>query len=168
MIVENQDGLFTVIGIAFIIAVGEPCRDFSQIARPDWFTAQHTERLRAGRPAIHQDESHVEPPYAKQKTVSDGSRALGRRARGNFCQAARNFRAIRCNSRQAALSRRNHLRSPAGRALKRSAHFLEQRGSSPGVVPDETKLPVTDGAASLRRADIADCCAFSSPVVSRR
>jgi hypothetical protein len=57
MIFENQDGLFAVIRVAIVIAVGKPCPDFSQIARPDWLTAQHTERLRAGRPAIHQDES---------------------------------------------------------------------------------------------------------------
>ena len=31
-------------------AVGEPGLDFSQIARPDWLTAQHTDRLRAGVP----------------------------------------------------------------------------------------------------------------------
>jgi len=67
MIVENQDGLFAVIGIAFIIAVGEPCPDFPQIARPDWLAAPYTEGLWAGRPAIHQDESHVESPHAKHE-----------------------------------------------------------------------------------------------------
>jgi hypothetical protein len=60
-----------------MIAVGEPRPDFSQIARPDWLTAQHTERLRAWRPAIHQYESHVAPPKAKQNTVSDGWETLG-------------------------------------------------------------------------------------------
>jgi len=30
--------------------------DLSQIAHPDWLTAQHTDRLRAGRCAIHQDD----------------------------------------------------------------------------------------------------------------
>jgi hypothetical protein len=59
MIFESQDGHFAVIGVAIMIAVGEPCPDFSQIGRPDWLTAEHTERLRAGRPAIDQDESHV-------------------------------------------------------------------------------------------------------------
>jgi hypothetical protein len=77
MIFENQDGLFAMIGVAIMIAVGKPRPDFSQVARPDWFTAQHTERLRAGRPAIHQYESHVAPPNAKQNTVSDGWKALG-------------------------------------------------------------------------------------------
>ena len=59
MIFENQHSLFAVIGVAIMIAVGELCPDFSQIARPDWLTAQHTDRLRAGRRAIRQDESHV-------------------------------------------------------------------------------------------------------------
>ena len=63
MIVEN-DGVFAMSGIAFIIAVGEPCFDFSQIARSDGFTPQHTEGSRAGRPAVHQDESHVGAPEA--------------------------------------------------------------------------------------------------------
>jgi hypothetical protein len=77
MIFESQDGLFAVIGVAIMIAVGEPRSDFSQIARSDRLTAQYAERLRAGRPAIHQDESHVAPPNAKQNTVSDGWKALG-------------------------------------------------------------------------------------------
>ena len=59
MIFENQHSLFAVIGVAIMIAVGEPCPDFSQIAGPDWLTAQHADRLRAGRCAIHQDESQV-------------------------------------------------------------------------------------------------------------
>jgi hypothetical protein len=77
MIFESQDGAFAVFGVAFIITIGEPRPDFSQIARPDWLAAQHTERLRAGRPAIHQYESHVALPNAKQYTVSDGCKTLG-------------------------------------------------------------------------------------------
>ena len=77
MYFENQHGAFAVIGVAIMIAVGEPRSDFSQIARPDRLMAPHTERLRAGRPAIDQYESHVAPPNAKQNTVSDGCRAFG-------------------------------------------------------------------------------------------
>ena len=77
MIFENKDGALAVFGVAIMIAVGEPCVDFSQIARPDRLTAQNTESLRAGRPAIDQYESHVAPPKAKQNTVSDGWKALG-------------------------------------------------------------------------------------------
>ena len=33
-----------------MVAIGELCPDFSQIARSDWLTAQHTDRLRAGVP----------------------------------------------------------------------------------------------------------------------
>jgi hypothetical protein len=59
VILENQHSLFAVIGVAIMIAVGELCPDFPQIARTDWLTAQHTDRLLAGRCAVHQDESHV-------------------------------------------------------------------------------------------------------------
>ena len=49
-------------GVALVIAVGEPRCKFSQVALPDWLAAQRTERLRAGCPAIHQDEFHMPPP----------------------------------------------------------------------------------------------------------
>jgi hypothetical protein len=77
MYFENQHGALAVIGVAIMIAVGQLRPDFSQIARTDWLTAPHAERLPAGRPAIHQYESHVAPPNAKQNTVSDGCKALG-------------------------------------------------------------------------------------------
>ena len=64
MIVDSQHGAFAVFGVAVIITVGDPRLDFPQIARPDRLTAQRTERLRAGRPAIHKHESHVPPPFA--------------------------------------------------------------------------------------------------------
>jgi hypothetical protein len=63
-----------VIEIALVIAVGEPCCDFAQVAPPDWLTTQRAERLRAGCPAIHQDEFHVPPPKEKQDTVQCGGR----------------------------------------------------------------------------------------------
>jgi len=65
---ERQDGAFAVIGVAIMIAVDEVRPDFSQVACPDWLTAQHAEGLRAGNPAIHQNEFHVAPPSAKQQT----------------------------------------------------------------------------------------------------
>jgi hypothetical protein len=68
---EKQDGAFAVIREAIVIAVDEVRSDFSQVACPDWFTAQHTQALRTGRSAIDQYESHVAPPSAKQNTVSD-------------------------------------------------------------------------------------------------
>jgi hypothetical protein len=60
--------------MAFVITVGEPRVDFSQIARPDRLAAERTERLRAGRPAIHQDKSPVAPLNAEQdmQLLSDG------------------------------------------------------------------------------------------------
>jgi hypothetical protein len=69
---EKQDGAFAVICVAIVIAVDEVRPDFSQVACPDWLTALRTEGLRAGRPFIHHDESHVAPPNAKQNTVSVG------------------------------------------------------------------------------------------------
>src|SRR5437016_5359557 len=77
MMFDSQDGPSAVIGVASMIAVGELGVDFSQIARPDWPAVKHTQALWAGRPAVHQYESHVAPPNAKQNTVSDGWKALG-------------------------------------------------------------------------------------------
>jgi hypothetical protein len=59
-----------VVRIAIVIAVGEVRPDLSQIAFFDRLIAHHAEGLRAGPPAIHQDESHLTPPDAKQNTVS--------------------------------------------------------------------------------------------------
>jgi hypothetical protein len=56
---RSRDGALAVIGVAARIAVGEPRADFPQITHPDGLTAHHTERLRAGRSAVHQDESQV-------------------------------------------------------------------------------------------------------------
>jgi hypothetical protein len=62
MLLERQGGNLAVTGVALVIAVGEPRCKFSQIALPDCLTAQRTERLRAGCPAIHQDKFRVPPP----------------------------------------------------------------------------------------------------------
>jgi hypothetical protein len=62
MLFERWDGSLAVTGVALVIAVGEPRCKFSQVALPDWLTAQRAERLRAGCPAIHQDEFHMLPP----------------------------------------------------------------------------------------------------------
>jgi hypothetical protein len=70
MIFNGHDCAFTVIGVAIWIAVREPRCDLSQIARTDLLTAQRTQRLLAGHPAIHQDESHMAPPNAKQRMES--------------------------------------------------------------------------------------------------
>lgn len=77
MPLESLDGSLAVIGIAVLVAVRQPRLDFSQIAPPDRPAAQHALGLCAGRPSVHQYESHVAPPNAKQNTVSDGWNALG-------------------------------------------------------------------------------------------
>ena len=66
-----------MIGVTSVIAVDEMGSGFPQIAGLDLPIAHHTERLPAGRPAIHQDESHVAPPKVKQNTVSDWCETLG-------------------------------------------------------------------------------------------
>src|SRR4030081_1795690 len=62
MLLEGRDGKLVATGVALVIAVGEPRRKFPQVAFPDWLTAQHTERSRAGCHAVHQDEFHMPPP----------------------------------------------------------------------------------------------------------
>jgi hypothetical protein len=62
MLLERWDGNLAVIGVGRVIAVRDPRRKFSQVALPDWLTARRTERLRAGCPAIHQDEFYTPPP----------------------------------------------------------------------------------------------------------
>jgi hypothetical protein len=94
-----------VIRVAIVIAVDEVRSDLSQVAFFDRLIAHRTDGLRARRPAIHQDESHVAPPDARQNEVSDGWKTLGGGAQNGG----------------------NHLRSPSWRALKRSAHLFEQR-----------------------------------------
>jgi len=64
MLLERWEAKLAVTGVALVIAVGEPRRKLSQVALPDWLTAQRTERLRAGCPAIHQDEFHMSPPHS--------------------------------------------------------------------------------------------------------
>jgi hypothetical protein len=66
MMLESHDGSATVIDVALLAAVGEPRCDLSQVALSDRLTAQRTERLRPGCPAIHDDEFHVSPPNEKQ------------------------------------------------------------------------------------------------------
>ena len=48
-----------VVRVAIVIAVDEMRPDLSQIALFDRLIAPHAEGSRAGRPAVHQDESHV-------------------------------------------------------------------------------------------------------------
>ena len=66
-----------MVFVAIVIAVGEVCSDFPQVACVDRLIARHAERLPAWRPLIHQYKSHVAPPNAKQNTVSDEWKALG-------------------------------------------------------------------------------------------
>ena len=65
MILECKDGNLAVVDVALVIAVGELRFDIAQVALPDRLTAQRAERLRAGCPAIYQDEFHVAPANAK-------------------------------------------------------------------------------------------------------
>ena len=80
---ERWDKKLAVTVVALVIAVGEPRRKFSQVALPDWLTAQRTERLRAGCPAIHYDEFQMPPPNEKQNTASVGWKLFGGGAQAN-------------------------------------------------------------------------------------
>jgi hypothetical protein len=81
MILECRDGSFPVADVALAIAVGEPCCDLSQITPRDWLTAQRTERLRNGCPAIHHYEFHLPPPHQGHDTVGCRVSEHG----GGFC-----------------------------------------------------------------------------------
>jgi hypothetical protein len=84
MLLERWDAKLAVTGVALVIAVGEPRRKLSQVALLDWLAAQRTERLRAGCPAIHQDEFHMSPPhsvsYARTRVASRQQRTLQMRS----------------------------------------------------------------------------------------
>ena len=84
MIRESLDRTPAVMRIAIVIAVEELRPDLSQVAGPNWLTAQHTGVLLEGRPVIHQYEFHVAPPNAKQNTVTDGCTALGGERKDGF------------------------------------------------------------------------------------
>jgi hypothetical protein len=64
---DSQDGTCAMFSVAFIITIEVLRLDFAQIVQPDWLAAQRAEWLRAGRSAIHQDESHVAPPIANRQ-----------------------------------------------------------------------------------------------------
>jgi hypothetical protein len=66
-----------VLRVAIVIAVGEVRPDLSQVAFFDRPIAHHAAGLRAGLPAIHEDESHHTPPDAKPNTGSVGWETLG-------------------------------------------------------------------------------------------
>lgn len=74
---EKNDGAAAVIGIAIVIAVNQVRPNFPQVASVNRPFARHAEGLSAGRPAVHQHESHVAPPNAKQNTVSEERRRFG-------------------------------------------------------------------------------------------
>src|SRR5258708_18178281 len=66
MILECGKLHLAIAEVTVVIAVGEPCCEFSQVALSDRLTTQGTERLWPGSPAVDQDEFHVPPPDEKQ------------------------------------------------------------------------------------------------------
>ena len=70
-----------MIGVAIMIAVGEPRSDFSEVTRPDRLIAAHTQGSPAGCPSIHQYESHVAFPNCRSSLL----RNPGRRDIGAYC-----------------------------------------------------------------------------------
>jgi hypothetical protein len=77
LVFEKQERAVAVIRVAIVITVSEVRPDFAQVACFDRLIAHHAEGSSAGRPSVHQYESHVAPPNAKQNTVSDGREAVG-------------------------------------------------------------------------------------------
>jgi hypothetical protein len=66
MILECRELDFAIAEVTVVTAVGEPCCEFTQIALRNRLTAQGTEGLWPGRPAIDQDEFHIPPSNEKQ------------------------------------------------------------------------------------------------------
>ena len=101
---EKQERAVAVIRVAIVIAVDEVRPDFSQVACSDWLIAHHTGGLRAGRPAIHQDESHVAPPSSQQRQLPRMSLHKSFTAQApcsgipNFGKLPREFRRDRCQA----------------------------------------------------------------------
>ena len=77
MLLEREGGNLAVTGVALVIAVGESRCKFSQVALSNCLTAQRTERLRAGCPAIHQHEFYMLLVHRAALGVSSFSRAPG-------------------------------------------------------------------------------------------
>jgi hypothetical protein len=92
MIFRCGDGNLAVSETAHAIAVGEPRGKLSHIALPDWLTAQRTERLRVGCPAIHQDEFHALPRLIeRQSALSAGWRLFATLVQRALWATARGF-----------------------------------------------------------------------------
>jgi hypothetical protein len=72
LVFEKQERAVAMIRVAIVITVDEVRTDFPQVACSDRLIAHHAAGLPAGRPPVHQYESHVAPPNAKQNTASDG------------------------------------------------------------------------------------------------
>src|SRR5229473_55489 len=62
MMLECRNGSLAPVAVALVVAIGEPCCDFAQVALLDWLAAHRAESLRSGGPVSHQDESHVPSP----------------------------------------------------------------------------------------------------------
>ena len=61
LVFEKQERALAVIRVAIVITVDEVRADFPQVACSDRLIAHQTDGLPAGRPAVHQYESHVAP-----------------------------------------------------------------------------------------------------------
>src|SRR5882724_5274893 len=66
MILQCREFDFAIAEVTVVVAVGEPRCEFSQISSSDRLTAQGTEGLLPGRPAVHQYEFHFPSPNGEQ------------------------------------------------------------------------------------------------------
>jgi len=155
MIFESKCGAFAVLGVAIMIAIGESRLDLSQIVLPDRFAAQRTDRLPAGRSAIHQNKSHMASlsavsvvRFANRRQDSPIGAVCIEGSLRDLLASKSNY--SDCNGLLGGVK----AQQPSAVALLAGLEAIDApprtEGSSPGVVPDETKLSVTDSAAMRR------------------
>jgi hypothetical protein len=61
-----------VTEVALVVAISEAGRNLPQVSSPDRLTAERTERLRARRPVIDQNELHAATLNVRKEVVPGG------------------------------------------------------------------------------------------------
>ena len=141
-----------------MIAIEQIWPDFSEIVRSDLLAAQHAKRFAEGRPAVHQHESHVAPPNAKQKTCRMCRSYEMKERTGGVCFAPLSQAEPVCTSPDLCASRscnrdRSLLRSGSGPRRGRVPTTCEEivLGGPKQVKPFAVALPTNLEAISAFR-----------------
>jgi hypothetical protein len=119
--------------------------DFSQIARFDWPIAPRIDGLWAGRSAIHHDEFHMQPPNAKQNTVSAGWGPSGGAAQG-LLTFGENAAGVSPRSLSSGVKPTQPSAVAILACLEAVSAFRRTEGGSPAVVSYEAELSAADRA----------------------